>query len=458
MALILRAQRKAEDDKTAFGCHSSSLSPPGQQRQSQAKTNTPERSGAAVEIENDDEPSELGGRERRRRSGRNRNRNRGDRKTKNNHQDRERIGTRARTRSRTQIGTMDVSSNAGKVNIVVVDDDDTAGAVLSPRSPRHRVPSQSQTEANASANANADANVLTVVLNDHSPEAVKILLEYCYTNRVVSLGHDAFVRTCKTRPTETDGPVPPCDDVGPKGWPNLGFPTVLFSVALSAIRLAEEAGMHRLSLMCEISAAHLVSLINIVEVLAMSTLQKSTTGNDLPHLRRAAMEMILRRGPGGVTKLGRSGFFKRALEEQKSIVVPALLKGAMEYVCGANGNGNGNGNGNNACRNFHGGRRKTNDNDNDNDNAIEHEHEHEHEGVNKRSCSSGISDLNFEDLDLEDAHRRARERKRRKRRPVLGSNVDVKQNDDRTTTATSTSTVCDGTATPTNDQNEVSYS
>jgi len=110
------------------------------------------------------------------------------------------------------------------------------------------------------------------------------------------------------------------------------MPIVPFSVALAAISLAEEAGMHRLSLMCEISASQLVTASNVVEALTMSTRQKSISGNDLPRLRKAAMDMILRRGRRGVSEIGRTSCFKRALEEERSIIVPTLLQGTMEAV------------------------------------------------------------------------------------------------------------------------------
>ena len=64
----------------------------------------------------------------------------------------------------------------------------------------------------------------------------------------------------------------------------------------------------------------------------MSSLQKSASGNDLPRLRKAAMEIILRRGQRGVSEIGRSAPFKKALQEERSIIVPTLLLGTMETV------------------------------------------------------------------------------------------------------------------------------
>ncbi|KAL3924508.1 MAG: hypothetical protein SGILL_001003 [Bacillariaceae sp.] len=164
-------------------------------------------------------------------------------------------------------------------------------------------------------------DMLVVTLPNHSPEAVKILLEYCYTNRVIVLGRDAFTQSCKTKPTRHAGPVPPFHTSHhSKKWPSGGIPRVDFSVALAAIRLAEEAGLKRLSLMCEIAAAQLVSVSNVTDSLFISSTQKSLSGNDLPRLRKAAMEVILRRGQRGVNEIDHSVTFKKALQEQRSVI------------------------------------------------------------------------------------------------------------------------------------------
>jgi len=121
--------------------------------------------------------------------------------------------------------------------------------------------------------------------------------------------------------------------------------------------------------MCEISASQLVTTSNVAEALTMSTRQKGTTGNDLPRLRKAAMDVILRRGRRGVSEIGRSTFFKKALEEERSIIVPTLFQGAME--------------------------------------AIEH--------WTKKGGKRDISELScrsFRDLDKEDTYKREKERKR----------------------------------------------
>jgi hypothetical protein len=178
-----------------------------------------------------------------------------------------------------------------------------------------------------------DSDLLVVTIPHHSPEAMKLLLEYCCTNRVAPLGRDAFIQSCKTRPTKLSGPVPPYHSSHhTTKWPNGGFPRVEFYVALAGIKLAEEAGMHRLSLMCEVAAAQLVTTSNVAEALSMSTSQKAISGNDLLRLRKAAMEVVLRRGERGVIELSRSGLFNKALQDQRSLLVPALLQGTMETV------------------------------------------------------------------------------------------------------------------------------
>jgi hypothetical protein len=255
------------------------------------------------------------------------------------------------------------SSDDDNVNIIVVDDDDDDDDEDFNPTPRRIQPRLLETD------------LLVVSLPKHSPEAVKILLEYCYTNRVVSLGHDAFVQACKTRPNKHQGPVPPyptTHSANAKRWPNNGIPIVPFSVALAAILLAEEAGIRRLSLMCEISASQLVTTSNVAEALTMSTRQKGISGNDLPRLRKAAMDVILRRGRRGVSEIGRSAFFKKALEEDRSIIVPTLFQGAMEAI------------------------------------------EHWTKKGGKRDISE-ISCRSFRDLDKEDTYKREKERKRRRK-------------------------------------------
>jgi len=332
MAIILQARQKAKqqfDEKKARSC------------------DTPDHSPSyATAIENDDEGEIPNGNCQANNSSENEEKEIG-------HGEDE-IGQAA------QIDMVVDSSSDRNVNVIIEDDDD-CGHVVSSAS--HQICSR------------PEVDVLTVVLSDHSPEAVKILLEYCYTNRVVSLGHNAFVQACKTRPNKHNGPVPPyptTERPNAKRWPNNGFPTIPFSVALAAIRLAEAAGMYRLSFMCEISAAQLVTTSNVVEALTMSTRQKVISGNDLPRLRKAAMEIILRRGRRGVSEVGRSGCFKKALEEERSIIVPTLLQGTMETVV------------------------------------------HWQKAKGAKRGFSEISHRTFKDIDREDSYKRARERNRRR--------------------------------------------
>lgn len=270
-----------------------------------------------------------------------------------------------------RIDMVDDSDDDGKVNVIIVDDDeDDSNHVVSSAS--HQI------------HSSTDTDVLTVVISDHSPEAVKILLEYCYTNRVVSLGHNAFVQACKTRPNKHIGPVPPYPTTHSsiaKRWPSNGSPTIPFSVALAAIKLAEEAGLYRLAFMCEISAAQLVTKDNIVEALTMSSRQKKISGNDLPRLRKAAMEVLLRRGRKGVTDIGRTSCFKKALDEDRSIIVPSLLQGTLEAVTNI-----------------------------------------------KSGTKRDWTDLNFVDVDRDDKYRRNRERKHS--RQARDNNDDENSNED----------------------------
>jgi hypothetical protein len=141
-------------------------------------------------------------------------------------------------------------------------------------------------------------------LANHSPDAAKLLLEFCYTNRVIPLGCIAFLQSCKSKPDRKQNePVPPFSigsSSGSHHWPNRGEPTVSFPVVVATLALAEEASLPRLSLMCEIAAARLVSSTNVMDALAMYQTQKELTGNSLPRLRKAAMDIVLRSGPRGV--------------------------------------------------------------------------------------------------------------------------------------------------------------
>jgi len=184
------------------------------------------------------------------------------------------------------------------------------------------------------------------VVLDHPPEAVKLLLEYCYTNRVIALGQKAFNKSYKpVDPNSVDplladlcGPVSPFS--GPKGGrPSWGDgdttkkPTVSLSVALAGIQLAEEANMPRLSLMCEIAASEMVTDHSALEALALCEQQSRLSGNRLAHLRKSVMLYhVLGCGKKGVEKLSNMSSFKRTLREKSDDVVPSLMMGVMEAV------------------------------------------------------------------------------------------------------------------------------
>jgi hypothetical protein len=196
-----------------------------------------------------------------------------------------------------------------------------------------------------------------VILPNHPPQAVKLLLEYCYTNRVVSLGKDAFVDACRTRPhcRKLLGPVPPYPVGGShhvhsnnsssnKRWPMGGEPMVDFEVAIATLRLAEEAGLPRLSLMCQVAAAQLVRTRNVLSALCLCEQLAQTYGNPLPRLRQAAVQIILlsntskaadRLLAGGAAAFphpeGVPGLHE-ALRDQAIWVVPPLLTGTLQAV------------------------------------------------------------------------------------------------------------------------------
>merc|ERR1719362_2426177 len=172
----------------------------------------------------------------------------------------------------------------------------------------------------------------------HPPEAVKILLEYCYTNRVISLGQEAFMKSSKL-------PDPHLSDrslrhlMGPicpflrSPWPNKGLPTISFSVALAGIQLAEEVNMPRLSLMCEIAASQLVSSPYVLEALALCQCQFEQTGNRLPILRKAVMlQHVFGNGKSGVVELSDLPSFNRMLADRKELVIPSLMNGTLEVM------------------------------------------------------------------------------------------------------------------------------
>lgn len=209
----------------------------------------------------------------------------------------------------------------------IEDDDDEDVKMATP-------PHLEQMDMFSSAGSN---DLLWVTIPNHPPDAARLLLEYCYTNRVVPLGQDAFLVSCRTKGDRRNpfaGPVSPYHNHSSRsrGWPNQGEPVVSFSVALAGIALAEEAKMKRLSLMCEVAASQLVESCNVVEALSRCTAQEKLTGNPLPRLRKAAVGVMFSGGQRGVVDLTRTPTFRRALEEKSSTLVPALLIGTMEAM------------------------------------------------------------------------------------------------------------------------------
>lgn len=179
------------------------------------------------------------------------------------------------------------------------------------------------------------SNMIYVLVENHSPEAMTLLLEYCYSNRVVSLGCEAFVKACRTKPQykKLQGPVPPFS-LRAARWPENGEPVVSLAVALAGIRLAEEAQMPRFSLMCEVAASQLVAdnATAAVKALEVCGTQEQATGNSLPLLRKAAMNVVFR-AHHMPTSRGITGVLSSALlQEQGSMLVPTLMNGTMEAV------------------------------------------------------------------------------------------------------------------------------
>ncbi len=231
-----------------------------------------------------------------------------------------------------RINNMAVGSSAG--GVTKVEDDEDYGADVKAKG--------SETNKNArvgnGSRQERDSNLVWVVLPDHSPQAVKLLLEYCYTNHVPALGEEAFIRASATASSldsttsaEADaGPVPPFRK---QDWPDSGIPTVSLHLALAGIALAEEAHMPRLSIMCEIAASQLVDNHNVVDVLSACQIQQQKTGNRLPILRRAAMlDCIMANGSVGIDQLYSGAYFKNKLNERRGLVVPSLLDGCVEIM------------------------------------------------------------------------------------------------------------------------------
>lgn len=164
-------------------------------------------------------------------------------------------------------------------------------------------------------------DALAVVTLDHAPHAVKILLEYCYTNRVVELGYEAF-RKASVSNNNYQEPVPP---FARREWPGHGFPQVAFDVLMAAMHLAIEADMPRLALMCEVAASLGVSRHTATEALQSCQRVQAERGRELTFLRRAAMEEVIR------NKLVLQPTFREALRGNSDLV-PLLLQGTKEMV------------------------------------------------------------------------------------------------------------------------------
>ena len=235
-------------------------------------------------------------------------------------------------------GNVDINNNAAggggsaatKVEDYDEDDEEPAVKVKS-------AGTKSPVRKSAESSSSAFPNSIWVSL-DHSPQAVKLLLEYCYTNRVQSLGRQAFVKgSIYPDPKEVGplaakqaGPVPPFSK---NEWPEGGNPTVSLHLALAGVALAEEAHMPRLSLMCEIAASKLVNKSNVIDVLSACQVQQQKTGNRLPILRKAAMlDCILENGSIGVDQLYANENFKNSMSERRGLVIPSLLDGTAEVL------------------------------------------------------------------------------------------------------------------------------
>ena len=170
-----------------------------------------------------------------------------------------------------------------------------------------------------------------VTIEDHPPEAMILLLEYCYSNRVPSLGIEAFKIAAETKllSREYQGNVPPFPvSSGAKRWPNRGEPTVTFEMALACMELAEEADMPRLSLMCEVAASQLVQSSNVVSALTVCSRIQKETGNEFSRLRQAAMDVVLHAKRSVTDKSA----FRQALQEESKLLVPTLLQGLVQSM------------------------------------------------------------------------------------------------------------------------------
>jgi len=224
--------------------------------------------------------------------------------------------------------------------------------------------------------------LLRISLSNHHPKAVKLLLEYCYTNRCLGLGTVAFTHVVDLKREERlkkealekemgvgnisnnenksdnktyqlpsvevlnqelrDGTHRDEDnnnedevlevkhnkqivksEVYASEMPEL--PTVSFSVAISALELGLEAKMASFSLMCELAAAALIDSQNVARALAQCSLSLTTYGNGLPHLKQAALEYL--KSPTNVVAVSTDKVFLSTLTKQGEYIVDDLLKG-----------------------------------------------------------------------------------------------------------------------------------
>jgi len=212
---------------------------------------------------------------------------------------------------------------ADRVLAAEIEDDEEDDEVDAGKSPTNEQASTSHLRDVASSNS-------VWISLQHSPQAVKLLLEYCYTNRVQALGQDAFLKASKfpnpkdvgALAAKESGPVPPFRK---HEWPDGGAPTVSLHLALAGIALAEEAHMPRFSLMCEVAASKLVDYSNVIDVLAACQTQQQQTGNRLPLLRKAAMlDCVFGK------RYFENPIFKNNMIARKDLVIPSVLDGSIE--------------------------------------------------------------------------------------------------------------------------------
>lgn len=223
----------------------------------------------------------------------------------------------------------------GPMLIVVADDDedDADGSDGAPEpSPVSGVmPSGASSQAAPNPESpiipcSSDAGaLLRVPLRGYPPEAVRILLEYCYTNRCASLGRDALEVATLRDDDDAEAQPPPDDAEDP--------PTISMDTALSAVSLAEDASLPRLALMCEVAASHLVRPENVLSALAACTSQGAATSNHLPLLRRRGVEYLMR--PPMLQQL----HYRLVQMEGGGVdlVVPAIWEGTRESLGGGSG-------------------------------------------------------------------------------------------------------------------------